>query len=349
MIPQSDFSKLPTDRPNLEASRKYAELLAEQIPRYGSSFCRLATELALLAQKILEAELSISQEKRRTSPTEQKVLLEAACARLGYRLVPEVFSIKHYLMEITTTDTYERVVSCPSVTAPESYTIALFTNEPRFRSCKVIRELDVSEAETIIQEQRARRRGKREVKNALSLLERATSDSFNATTEELEVVELAEKSGALEAYKSVIRRHYKMLQRTPPTETTMGLMFISFLRTLAKLELSQESMNSLRSEFHGVIDVYQSNGTAMILSDGEIRWFCIAAELKNHHKKSGVAPLRLGGKTIVRRNTLTDPTLRTKHGYVPSNAHIFLEALLHYGAGDPRREMRPISIRPEEK
>jgi hypothetical protein len=342
---ENDLHRRNAWQTNVEASLTYAERLWDQIPKSLSIHCKAVSDLAVAARFILLDELSSLKGNDREHDEHVKMLLEVACARLGYRLLPGGFPVQHYQVEVTRKklSTFIVVVSCPSHITPEDYLALLYAPKGDYRSCRVISKLTASEAERIVQEGLALKSEKKKQ----SVVQVGVAEFMNATTEELEVIEIAEESGILEVFTNIIQRYRKMLNQ--PLPHSMSTFFLSFLRSLAHLELSPESRGALANEFGGTIDVYQANGIAMVLSGGEIRWFCFASELKNHHKKQGSATLKLNGKTMVKGTRTNDSILRTRLGYVPASAHIFLQALLHYGPGNPRREVQPVSIQPNKK
>lgn len=129
----------------------------------------------------------------------------------------------------------------------------------------------------------------------------------------------------------------------------MGKFLITFFRTAVIVpKLPPPILHEFAREFPGRIQFWKAQGIGMVLSDGKICRF-VPMRAMNVGRQASTRGHRLEVNGMgVHRVESFDYISRTRHGYVPEGARIFLESLRH-SLGDRGREMQAIPLRPDKK
>lgn len=160
------------------------------------------------------------------------------------------------------------------------------------------------------------------------------------TREESELIGLCRANGMMNVFAQVVEDQTHVVHR-PPKD--MDRFFISFLRTAHRKFLPREALSEFAKEFPGRIEFWKSQRIGMVVSDGRICRF-VPMRAMNMGGKKRSEQLEVHGVGIRRESENFDYIRRTRYGYVPLEARIFLESLLH-SVGDQGRAMRSILLR----
>lgn len=174
-------------------------------------------------------------------------------------------------------------------------------------------------------------------------------NNWMATTlrpKEIAFVEECQSNGLLAAFTQVVRDQTNVLNR-PPTQ--MGKFLITFLRTAVVVpKLPPPILHEFIREFPGRIQFWKAQGIGMVLSEGRICRF-VPMRSMNVGRQATTRGHRLEVNGMgVHRVESFDYISRTRHGYVPEGARIFLESLRH-AMGDRGREMQDVPLRSSSK
>lgn len=186
-----------------------------------------------------------------------------------------------------------------------------------------------------------------EVINLSRKVDRGGADHPNNWTaitlrpKEIAFVEECETNGLLAAFAQVVKDQTNVLNR-PPND--MGKFLITFLRTVVVVpRLPPPIIREFGREFPGRIQFWKAHGIGMVLSEGKICRF-VPMRAMNVGGKATTRNHRLDvNKMNVHRVESFDYISRTRHGYVPEGARIFLESLRH-ATGDQGRKMQEVPL-----
>ncbi|GEM_PF-3156781 len=159
---------------------------------------------------------------------------------------------------------------------------------------------------------------------------------------EIAFIEECEANGLLAAFAQVVRDQTNVLNR-PPSHT--GKFLITFFRTAVVVpKLPPPILHEFAWEFPGRIQFWKAQGIGMVLSNGKIcRFVPMRAMNVGRQAMTRGHRLKVNGMGVHRVESF-DYISRTRHGYVPEGARIFLESLRH-AMGDQGREMQDIPLR----
>jgi hypothetical protein len=318
---------------NATASIHYAERLLSQIKSFRTANNFALREMALLLLGMLQRELATNRGEDPAaafSNESVRALLAATTARMGLDVAPRTtpLELQHYQVEWRRPDQepFLKLHSFPTGVPLEPY-IAAWSNETR-ATAHAITPVSDEEARDLQQSRQPQ-----------SPAKSAAQDAF--TDEERKILDRLIATGAMKAYSEARLRTCELQKGTPPP-TNMARHFLAYLGCVVPYTKTPASVHEqLAKELGGKITYYQANSVVMVVTNGEIRRFIPLPVLV----QTGNRPqsVQFSGVTVPQRTSLASWN-RTKYGYVPDGAGLFLEALRH-SMGN-YREMKPVPLRP---
>lgn len=157
------------------------------------------------------------------------------------------------------------------------------------------------------------------------------------TKEEQEILEACASSGLVEALADAW-----YAQTGVKLARGIHRFFLRFLSHVERMDLPKYALDEFTREFPGQIEFWHSSGVGMVLSDGEISRFVPMNSMRT--PKANTPAMRIQGVKVGVQKGSFEYIQRTKVGYVPTGARIFLESLRH-ATGDKGRTMQAVPIK----
>lgn len=295
-------------------------------------------DLALGAHALLNLDIAGIDEVPSDNEETAVALIRAACARMGYAIIPygAAATLRYYEIEVRQNDgrAFVKFLSCPDSVPLDIYVPGRFSFDLRYESFEMLREVTGEEFAARVMRTPTAHHPTGPI---------LTRPSLGASAEEMEVVTLAQQSGLLEVYRKVVlQRHQELNQREP---RDIGAHFVGFLRTLTPSKIAGRNLNIVVREFGGRVEVYHSQGITMIVSNGSIRQFLTNRAFTRKIANTRRA-IRLNGVVLNPASPAeSESVVRTGLGYVPEGARLFLHSLLHFGGRDPKYAVQDVPIK----
>lgn len=140
---------------------------------------------------------------------------------------------------------------------------------------------------------------------------------------ELEICERADKLGLINSLALAARE-----QGTPVGSKNIKPFFLKLLKVAKPIYAPGAVVESLEKDCGGVIQINAANGIGMVLSDGVLKMFVPMRYLANYR----VDDIKVGETTASLKSSLGE-WVRTKMGYVPASAGLFLAEMRRKNKG----------------